>query len=380
MKTKSMLLILCSILLIFISGCASPTATSPAETASPAVEATEAPVAEATEAPAVEATEAPAVEATEAPAEEAVDAQKPVNIALFIVVLGNSYNQASVDGATQMAEKMGATVTVFDANYDASKQVQQMQDAITSQKYDAFMLYPVDGAVIMPEVDDSVAAGILVGNVGNGIVGSTPDELKPYNGISIVAGVTSFSQGAHIGERIVEECGDKNPCKLVYIAGKKATTADSSRLRGLHSIIDQHPEIEMVAEEEASYTQDKALSVMQNLVLAHPDINVVATSGDQMSIGASLAIEDAGLKDSIVVLGLGASKEGIQAIKDGQMKATFALIPYSEAALVAEQLINAVRGTPIENNTVDIAKLSPPLLDGGPWIDLNNIDLFQAEW
>jgi ribose transport system substrate-binding protein len=86
---------------------------------------------------------------------------KAARIAYFLQ--GNtSYNQASAEKATEVATAKGATISVLSGDFDPSKQFSQCQDAITTGRYNAFVIYPVDGAGILPCVRQAIAAGIKV--------------------------------------------------------------------------------------------------------------------------------------------------------------------------------------------------------------------------
>lgn len=305
--------------------------------------------------------------------------QKKIVVAFFINKYANSYSEALIQGAIDEVSKVGGTVVVFDANYDATVQVAQMQDALTSGKYNAWIMSVVNGLNILPEVDAAAKAGIAIGTMGT-IIGPNPTSFVPYPGVSIVAAIIGQDFGKRIGEKLVEVCADKDPCKVVYLLGTAAQTVDQQRLIGLHSILDTHPNIMVIAEQEANYAQDQALNVMQNILQAHPDINVVASVGDQMSLGAIQAIADAGLTGKVIVLGQGANVQGIKAIQDGTMYATFANIPYTAGQLIADYLIQVVLYGQKGTKSIDLSTVSPPLPASGPWIDKSNVSTFTPQW
>ncbi len=118
---------------------------------------------------------------------------------------------------------------------------------------------------------------------------------------------------------------------------------------------------------------------MQNVFQANPKINVVATSGDQMILGALQAAQEAGLKD-IAFIGNGASKEGCDALKAGQIYATIADIPYTQGQLLVETAVKAVRGDKSFATSVDLNKVSPPLPKEGPVISKESLAEFECQW
>ena len=310
--------------------------------------------------------------------EEVVTEDTTVQIAYFIPVKGNSYTKALTDGAEAVAQEMNAEITVFSSEYDQSLQNDQIEDAITSGKYNAFIINAVDSMGVLPGVESAAEAGILVG-AADTIIGPNTDAVEPYEGITTIAGLTWATQGQGFGEMVLRGCEGKDPCKVVYLVGMQGMTADQDRLSAMKEVLADHPEIELVDVQEASYLQDEALNVMQNVFQSHPDIDVVATAGDQMSLGAAQAAEDAGLAGSVKIYGNGASEQGVQALKDGTLDASYALVPYTVGEVVAENLIMAVRGQEFET-AVDVSQLSPPLPASGAIIDQDTVDEFEAQW
>jgi ribose transport system substrate-binding protein len=305
---------------------------------------------------------------------------KPVNMAIFHPVLGNTYTKAVTDGAEEVAKTMGGTIDIFGADppFDAVSQSNQIQDAITSGKYDAFMIYAVDGNAVVPDVQDAVAAGIKVIAI-DVVIGSDARTYVPIEGVSSYIGRTGIDHGGYLGEMIIMACEGIDPCKVGYLNGVQALTIDQDRVEAIENAISTHPNIEIVANQEAFYLQDTGLDVATNMLQANPDINVLATSGDQMMLGAEQAVIDAGLKDQIKLIGNGTGEQGYQAIKEGRFFADYADIPYTTGQLGAEYAIKVVRGENVPK-FVKVFDLSPPMPGDTPIITAKNVDQFKPQW
>lgn len=300
------------------------------------------------------------------------------DIGVFIPVLGNSYTKAFTDGIKSVADKHGGAVQVFSGEYNQTKQLNQMQDAITSGRFKAFIVYAISGTDVVSGVDAAVAAGIKV--VGADVViGSHPNSLVPYKGLSGFVGGTGQEDGQYIGDLVVSACKDVNPCKVAYLIGVQALTVDQDRLTALKATIASHPNIKLVAVQEGKYLQNVAYSVSQNILQAHPDLNVIASSGDQMTLGAALAVNDLGLTGKVKLIGNGASKEGYKAVVDGSMYGTVANIPYTEGQIAAQMAFDALAGTNYVRS-VDFFTQSPPNPPSGPIITKDNATAFQPQW
>jgi ribose transport system substrate-binding protein len=333
-----------------------------------------------TEAPA--ATQAPAEAPTEAPTAVPATEVPPVHIAVFFPVLGNSYTKAFTDGIEDIAAQMNATVDEFGADpaYDATAQSHQIQDAITSGKYDVFIIYACDGNAVVSDVEDAIKAGIKV-VAADVVIGPNTQSYDPYPGVVSYIGRTGLENGTMIGNMIVSACEtvETKPCKVGYLPGALALTIDQDRLTAIQSVLSTHSDIEIVATQEAYYLQDTGLSVTQNILQAHPDINVLATSGDQMMLGAEQAINDAGLTGKVLMIGNGTSQQGYTEIKEGRWFADYADIPFTEGQLACQVAIKAVRGETVPTS-INNDDQRPPLPSDGPIITKDNVDQFTAQW
>ena len=71
----------------------------------------------------------------------------PKRLAVFIAGSGKyTYSNALIEGAQDAAKAAGIEADVFQANFDATVQYNQVQNAITSGKYDLFALQPANAS------------------------------------------------------------------------------------------------------------------------------------------------------------------------------------------------------------------------------------------
>ena len=80
---------------------------------------------------------------------------------------------------------------------------------------------------------------------------------------------------------------------------------------------------EVVAQGWGAWNNDGGLKAMEDILTAHPDINVVLGENDSMVLGARKALEAAGkVNDVLLVAAADGQKEALQMIKDGKYGAT----------------------------------------------------------
>jgi len=240
---------------------------------------------------------------------------KVKKLAFFGFAAANSFAQATWAGVQESAKKAGVEAKFFDPNFDSTKQVAQIQDAVASGQYQAFVVQSNDGNAVVPPIKDALKAGITV--VGEFTpIGTKYDTIEPQVPGLIFVGEAPVWNGKSLGELGVKACGSKNPCKVAYLEGFKALPLDNARTAAVKAALTSAPNVQIVASVEGGYTQATGLKAAQNVLQAHPDINVMIGSSQAIA-GATQAIKDAGLAGKIALIGNGGSTQAVAAVKDG---------------------------------------------------------------
>lgn len=285
---------------------------------------------------------------------------KPVRVAFFGNSAANIFTQAHTRGVKKGVEAAGGTVTkVFDGKFDPPTQRGEIQDAVASGEFDAFVIETNDGSTIRPAVEEAIAAGIKVVGVFNPI-GSNPSTLEPQiPGISSTVGHNFLQGGQDLAELTAQACGDTNPCNVAFMSGDSSLPLDVARTKGFKDKLATYSNIKLVAQQDAGYDTGKGRTVTQNILQAHPDVNVITAAGDQALLGGTEVIKDAGKLDQIKLIGDGAAKQGVDLIRAGTWYGALVLAPESGGAKAGEIAVQAARGekVPVAINYNDISPI-----------------------
>jgi ribose transport system substrate-binding protein len=302
-------------------------------------------------------------------------ADKPVRIAYFAFQSANTLSAAIHQGIADQAAKMNATVKEFDGKGDPQTQVNQIETAASSGQFDAFIIFPVDGVADVGPVKEAIANDIKVVATFS-TIGKDANSLEPQvPGLTSTVATGIDDSGNGIGELTVKACEGKDPCEVAYLPGIATFYPEKLRLAAFKKTIGASPSIKLVATQSGMYAAEPAAKVAQNILQAHPDLAVIATSGDQMTVGAARAVDDAGKQGKVALIGDGASKPAIAGIKDGSWFGSYVLVPQSEGRTAAEYAIRAVRG-----ETVPTSKLSIEMSPIGRLATKETIADFAGEW
>lgn len=286
--------------------------------------------------------------------------KKTINIAVFLASAANTYWEAELLGAKDVAKKNpNVHLTVFDAKFTTNVQVSQLRDALVSNKYQGWFIGPNDGGPLTPTIKQAVAKGVKVGCT---LVPCGPN-IREVNvqipGQVIFSGLGFYPNGQLLGRGVVKACQNKSPCKVLWLPGLPTLPLEVARQAGLYSIIKPHKNIQVVQTAAGGYLAAPALKATQDALSAHPDLNVVVSSGDQMIAGAYRAEQLAGKTGQVANVGNGCTFEAKQLILQGKELACSVYLPRTEGRLAVQAIVNAINGSKKTGIYINPNKFSP---------------------
>ena len=305
--------------------------------------------------------------------------KEKVHIAHFVAVQANPVEQIIIDTAKTVAQEQGADITTFDSNNDIQKELSNCNDAIASQKYDAFLLKAVSGPPIMPCARQAIEAGIPVVVQGSalGPEQTTKPQVEGIAGSVVALFTTNGTTIADITDAACKQQKAK-PCKVIFLFGPLAFDGASvTRKAFLDKVKSDYPDIQVVATGTQNYDPDMSSTLLRQLLQKHKDMSVIANDCEPCTIASIGVLKNLGLKDKILLTTAGGSKPGAEAVKRGDIFASAVLLPASEARAGAEMAIKAARKEPIDKTEVAVVEDLSPV---GPFIDADNVDEFTPEW
>jgi inositol transport system substrate-binding protein len=236
----------------------------------------------------------------------------------------------------EKAAELGVRLIVNDAQRSAERQVQQVENFV-AQKVDAIILNPCEVEASSPAVDRAVAAGIPIVNV-NSETRSAP---------------TAFvgSRDEESGRLAMEFVADrlKGRGNVLVMQGFMGQAAQIKRDAGGKEVLSKQPGLKILAEQTAEWDRAKAMSLMENWLQSYgAQVQAVFAHNDEMAMGAVLALEQAGRKKGVVVVGVDGIADAMQAVKDGRLDATVFQDAKGQGGTAVEIAAKIVRKQPYE--------------------------------
>lgn len=211
-------------------------------------------------------------------------------------------------------------------------------ESMVTQGVQGIAITPVDPTVA-PALDRAIEAGIKVVLMDNDI----PDWL----GKTALATTDNYAAGMLAGEYLKTVLSDGDT--LGILEGVPGVPALDDRVTGMLKGLAGGPDIQIVGKNSTNCTQELGVSAAEDLLTANPDLKAIYAACGPPAVGASQAIENAGIaNDAIVLVGFDACCGEIDKIVSGQEDATVAQFPARMGELGVETLVKAIRGEEVE--------------------------------
>lgn len=256
----------------------------------------------------------------------------------------NPWRIAESKSFVDTAESCGWDLISTDAAGSAAKQVADVESMI-AQGIDVLFLPPREEKPLIAAVKRAHAAGIPTFLVDRSV-----DPDAAVAGVDFVSflGSDFIMQGQQVADwTIANFDGDKGV--IVELEGTTGSSPANDRRTGFDDAITADPRFEIVASQTGDFARDMGRQVMETLLQAHPDVNIVYAHNDEMAIGAIQALELAGRKPGVdvLVVSIDGTRDALQAIIDGKMGVTVESSPFF-GPLACETMKRYAAGETIE--------------------------------
>lgn len=225
-------------------------------------------------------------------------------------------------GLDKASEDFGLKLIYADAEWDAGKQLNQVENFVASG-VDMVLLCAADNLALLPTVQLCKEAGIPLMTFTN-VLGKDPDGK--LDGVISYVGINDFVQGVKQGEMAEELLGDK-PANIVLIEGEPGTSAQRFRSQGFESIAANHPQWTIVYRQAINgWSKELALAAVEAFLQTGTPVDLISAQWHAGAAAAAIAIEEAGYDiakgKKTFVTGLEYAKEIQPMIISGAVDAT----------------------------------------------------------
>lgn len=264
-------------------------------------------------------------------------ANGPKKMAIVVSTLNNPWFVFLAQTAQAQAQKLGYESKIFDSQNNTALETEHFENALASG-YNAVLFNPTDANGSVANVKRAKDAGVPVFCMDR--------EVNTTDGATSQILSDSYSGCVALGKYFVQTMNKKG--KYVELLGIVSDNNTWSRSKGFHSLVDNYPGLQMVAQQSAEFDRNKAMDVMESILQAHPDVDAVFCGNDGMASGAYQALAAAG-KTNVKVFGFDGAEDVVTSIHEGKIKATamqFPQIIAQSAAAFADEYFKGKRDFP----------------------------------
>lgn len=218
----------------------------------------------------------------------------------------------SIRGAQEQAKKMGAKLVVEDPNNDPVKQNNDIEDLV-NQKVDAIIVDSIDTKGVIPAMKEAAKAHIPVISI---------DAVVKSSAVSTQIGVDNAVSSQELGNYVNKyvKANMKQPVKM-GVVGALNSFIQVIRQNAFLDTVKKTPNLKVVNIVDGKNVQQTAMTSAENLMTGHPEMNVAFATGEPALIGLASAVKSQHKEKKLTVFGWDLSKQAIQGIDEGWVKA-----------------------------------------------------------
>ncbi|MEU3979273.1 substrate-binding domain-containing protein [Streptomyces sp. NPDC026672] len=266
-------------------------------------------------------------------------------VAAVIKGLDNPFFQSMEQGIQAQAKAGGVSVTVQAANSitDTTGQADKLT-GLAGQQYGCFVVNPISATNLVQGLARVAAAKKPIVNIDSPVDAKAAAAAKAtpatYIGTDNVdAGKTAGAQMA----KLLPQGGN-----VAVIGGIAGDVTSGARVDGFRQGVG--PDVKVVQSVAADWDRQTALTAATDVLRAHPDLKGFFVANDDMGLGVSRAVANAGKTGRVKVISVDGIKDALEAVKAGTLDATVAQYPYTIGQMGVEACRAAVDGKTLPKN------------------------------
>ncbi len=257
-----------------------------------------------------------------------------IKIGLVTKTDSNPYFVKLRESAKALATSDGAELIALSGKFDGDNegQVNAIENLI-QQGVKGIMITPSNSAGILNAIKEAQAKGILVVALDS--------ETTPATAVPATYATDNQQAGKFLGQYIKAKIGSETP-KIITLDLDPSASVGIQRHNGFlegMGLPDGTPP-QVIGSALTAGDQTKAQQAMENLLQAHPDVNIVYSINEPAGRGAYQALTEKGMQSKVIIGSIDGSCSGVQYVKDGKFVATVMQFPKTMAEDGVKAIVN----------------------------------------
>lgn len=278
-----------------------------------------------------------------------VFAQTKTVVGVTLMSLRHPFFQEMKAALEKDAKDNNIVIRLTDADFDAGKQVRQVEDYI-QQKVSGILITPCDSKALAPVLKKALAAGIPVVTVD-----------VAAEGVDVVSHCASDNVlgGRLAAQMLIQRLNERKVSKgTVLIVDHSGVTSTQARIEGFKpAMAKAFPDIKLVVM-NAVGQRDKAMSVTEDAIQKYgKNLIGIFAINDDCTLGALSAVERRNRLNTISIVGYDFGDESKAAIDAGKIVGDTVQFPSKMGVQALHTLVDYISGknkNPPKNQPVEV--------------------------
>lgn len=251
-------------------------------------------------------------------------------------------------------------VELLEANSDGKpdKEIQLINTYIASG-VDAIVISPLSARASMSALQRAKEKGITVVTYNTNVEGDVPVSYVESDQVGLGA-----ETGKAVREYVERALGGRADVGILAFASSSAPEQNAMRVGGFKGEIAKLPGIRVVAEQDA-WLAEAAVKKAGDILTAHPSINILWAANEGGTVGATMAVKNAGRGGTVAVFGTDASEQLADFLlsDDNVLQATTGQQPFEIGSMAVTAAVRAMKGETVQAKValpgVHLSRLDP---------------------
>jgi len=284
----------------------------------------------------------------------AADARYTIGVTIYSY--NHPYTLRVLAGVNAAAAKYGCDVVAIDSQDDQNKQIADTE-ALIARGVDAIVATPITTEGGQEVVNLANEAGIPIICVSR----TVPSGKYTYIGSNDV------DAGRMAVRYFAEQLSGTG--KVAMVQGTMGSSSEIDRTTGWDEEIAKYPGLEEVMRLTGEFFRDGGNKATEDILTAHPDVQAIWYQNDAMLVGGVVALEEAGMNDDVITLGVDGDPETIAYVKAGRADATLYQEAELQGGLAVGLAVAAIQGRDLLGYETKFS-----------WVDASNVlEIFPDE-
>jgi len=260
-------------------------------------------------------------------------------VAAVIKGLDNPFFQTMEQGIEEQAATGDTSVTVQAATSitDTTGQADKLT-GMAGQDFSCFIINPISGTNLLQGIAQLAAQEKTIVNIDSPIDADAAEAAGAE--VATYIGTDNVEAGELAGQHMVELIPDGG--EVAVIGGIAGDVTSAARVEGFTKGVGS--DLTVAQTVAANWDRQEALTQATNILRANPEVKGFFAANDDMGLGISRAIANAGKTGQVKVISVDGNKDAFDAIKAGGLDATVAQYPYAIGLMGVEACQAAAAG------------------------------------